>query len=389
MFTWLPEKKAENMKVVFVMTGLGVLPGRENNVSGHIQIPVKTAEIFLRNGHDVTLITTSQSDGSVVPAIVPDGLKIVQVTDGRRRSALESQEKRNGYKLISFVKQLKETVVAINESNADIVHVFGFERMARYAGLISIFCSQPVVVSILGGTPMRKFGFLYNRVKCGFTLTQSVLNDWANLNVRTELTRPGVGKPLNMHQESTPRDIILFWREASFLGGADICLQAFSELAEKHTDLKFVFAVRNHTDEVADLERVFSSQKNMILYRFPYEGDITLEKLIGKSIVAVLPFRKLSIEPQMTIMETLALGCPVICTSYRSTGELVVDESNGYLLPDYDVVKLKCAIECAIRDKQDFSARKEQIQMSFSSKWNWDKYFEIIEKRYFDVFNQS
>ena len=48
------------MRVAVIFTGIGVLPERRNNVSGHVQIPLKTCELLQQAGHNVTLIATRQ-----------------------------------------------------------------------------------------------------------------------------------------------------------------------------------------------------------------------------------------------------------------------------------------------------------------------------------------
>jgi len=370
------------VKIVIVMTGLGVLPGRSENVSGHIQIPLKTAEMLLDEGHEVTLLSTSQLDGTVIPAFLPKNLKVISVSDGRRRSSLSSQEKKNGYRISSLIKQIKETAIVIKEINPDIVHVFGFERMARYSGLLKLLTKKTTFVTILGGKPLSIFKYIYNKSSAAFVLTESVKRDWSRINLNIHLTRPGIVRNMTCDNPSDERDTILFWREASKFGGADICLEAFLSLANKYPDLKFTFAVRKNEYEIENLDEFSQKFDNLIVHRFPYKNDITLQGLIDRSIVTVLPFRELSIEPQMTVMETLAMGCPVICTDYRSLSELVINNENGYVVDSDKVDQLVSAIESAVQNKSELNYRREKIKHDFNEKWNWNRYYDSVVDRY-------
>lgn len=373
------------MKVAVIFTGIGVLPERRNNVSGHVQIPLKTCELLQQAGHDVTLIATRQDDGKAMPACLPENVPVKIVTDGRKRGQFGKQNYKSGYHLFSLFRQVRETLKHIRDCDADIVHVFGFERMVKFGGLLKTLSRRPVVVTLLGQKPSSKWKMLYNRVDRILCLTKSVASGWSSLGSKVRVIYPGVVKDLSdPNAGSTPpeRDRVLFWREASELGGADLCLQAYDELAPRFPGINFDFAVRRNKDEVPGVDELAEKYENVTIHRFPYEDGKTLEWLMARTLVTVLPYRGLTIEPQLAIVETLAAGCPVICTDIRSLPELVIDGQNGWTVPSNDAPKLTAAIENALNDPELLARMHETVADDFRSRWNWDKYSSELQESY-------
>ena len=373
------------MRVAVIFTGIGVLPERRNNVSGHVQIPLKTCELLQQAGHNVTLIATRQDDGKAMPACLPENVPVKIVTDGRKRGQFGKQNYKSGYHLFALFRQIRETLKHIRECDADIVHVFGFERMVKFGGLLKMLGRRPVVVTLLGQKPSSKWRMLYNRVDRIFCLTKNVASGWSGFGSKVRVIYPGVVKDLgDPNAGSTPpeRDRVLFWREASMMGGADLCLEAYDELASRFPNIKFDFAVRRNKDEVPGVDELAEKHPNVNVHRFPYEDGMTLEWLMARTLVTVLPYRALTIEPQLAVVETLAAGCPVICTDIKSLPELVIDGQNGWTVPGEDSQKLTAAIENALNNPELLEKMHKTVADDFRSRWNWDNYCSELQKSY-------
>ena len=134
------------MNVAVVLTGIGVLPERRENVSGHVQIPLKTCEMLRDAGVHVTIVATAQSDGTAMPACLPNGVEVTLVTDGRQRGQLGRQNGRRGYKFLDLMHQIRETVAAVRAVDADIVHVISNRPDA---GGLSFAADAGVTTSII------------------------------------------------------------------------------------------------------------------------------------------------------------------------------------------------------------------------------------------------
>lgn len=369
------------MRILYVMTGIGVLPERRENVSGHVQIPLKTCELMKDIGFEVSIVATAQADGTAMPACLPEGVVVDLVSDGRRRGQLGKQNAGNGIRIFSVIKQIWQTVAIIRERNPDIIHVFGFERMATLGGILKLLVRRPIVVTILGKRPRRGLSWLYRRLDKLLTLTDSVASDWSAIGSDLQVTRPGVVRSLHSKHSCSDRNRVLFWREASELGGADLCLETFEELAEKYPRLKFCFAVRHNKNEVKGLNESAQKHSNIEVFRFPYGDGVTLEGLIEESICVVLPYRALSIEPQMTVVETLAVGCPVITTNIRCLAELVDHGNNGLVIEPNNAMALSEAVENVISKKIVLWDR-DTIAVEFERIWSWGAYSGLMKKIY-------
>ena len=373
------------MKVAVVFTGLGVLPERRNNVSGHVQIPLKTCELLQQAGHDVTLISTCQEDGKAMPTCLPDGISVKIVVDGRRRGQFGKQNYKSGYKPLQLIQQVRETLKYIRECNAEIVHVFGFERMVKFSGVLKLLSRKPVVVTLLGQKPSGKWNWLYRRIDQILCLTKSVASNWSAFGDKVRVIYPGVVKDLS-DPEAGPippkKDRVLFWREASMLGGADLCMKAYAELAPRFPDIKFEFAVRRNKDEVPGLDDLAAQHDNINVHRFPYQDGVSLEGLVARSLVTVLPYRQLTIEPQLAVVETLSVGCPVICTDIKCLPELVLDGANGWTVPSEDEQSLTAAIENALSKPEMLAEMQKSIASDFNQRWNWEKYGSRVQETY-------
>ena len=380
------------MKIAVVFTGIGVLPERRNNVSGHVQIPLKTCELLRDAGHSPVLIATRQEDGKALPACLPTDVPLELVADGRRRGQFGRQNQKSGYQIWQLVKQVRQTVAVIKKQEADIVHVFGFERMVKYGGLLKFFCGKPVVVTLLGQKPSKKWSRLYRYVDRVTCLTKSVADQWGILGERLSVIRPGVVRDMTHHRDSTEpvqRNRVLFWREASAFGGADLCVEAFDQLAPKFPDIQFDFAVRRYKDEVPGLDDLAQRHTNVTIHRFPYEGGLSLEQLIDESLVTVLPYRELSIEPQLAVVETLSVGCPVICSDIRCLPELVEPGITGWTIPSGDAQALTKVLGEALSDPKKLNDMRESVAVEFKKKWSWSNYDEQVQNLYRELLAQA
>lgn len=57
-----------------------------------------------------------------------------------------------------------------------------------------------------------------------------------------------------------------------------------------------------------------------------------MEDLLTLATVVVLPFRKLSINPQLVVLETLASGTPLVTTSIELNREIIRHRKTGILV---------------------------------------------------------
>ena len=75
------------MKIAFYVQRVASAPGFRNNISAHVQLPVKTMLLLRERGHDVELITTEFGADLELPEIIDDSFTIRQVPYGTKQGA--------------------------------------------------------------------------------------------------------------------------------------------------------------------------------------------------------------------------------------------------------------------------------------------------------------
>ena len=106
---------------------------------------------------------------------------------------------------------------------------------------------------------------------------------------------------------------------------------------------------------------------NLEIYEFPYKKPITLEKIISESLLVIFPFRKLSVNPQLAILETLDAGVPCLASNIESVGEYV-ESAMQVCGPD---------VELWVKKINSFLLKEFKTDTIYSPRntsFNWDNY---------------
>jgi len=343
------------VKIGFFVTEVGIPKGSEGNVSAHVQIPLHSMKLLSDAGHSVELITTQIAPGERLPSCMPSGIPVHEVLEARRRQAGQSRVR--PIRLIAKLRQLSKIVA---RQRYDVIHFHGSFRLADFAALARLTGVKTATVVTVNDSeiPSRFWSIrrrFWKRISAFITSTefiQAVLHSYGVhaevirhapvRDLKAELTAPVAQKP---HR-------VLYWRDASMANGADICLAAFRELAPKFPDISFDAAVRNdHWEHWAfKLKELANQHPNIHVHLFPYVDGIGIAELLRQSICVLLPFRALSYHPQLSVLESIQYGVPVITSPLGSNLELADAGRNA--------------------------ARKSRAV------WNWDSYVSQITLKY-------
>lgn len=363
--------------------------GHERNVSAHIQLPLETARRLKDLGHDVHLITNRYKPNLTLPECLPANVPLHLVEDGRKRpEQLRGAKGRGGIRPLVMRRQLSQIRQVARSESLDVLHLFGVLRTGMLGGVLRLTGLQaPVVLTVAGGisgqwrAPLNRC--LLRRIGMIITSTRYTTGLIESLGHEVELVRHGIVRNLTAElgdEKAGPRNRVLFWRDPSPENGADLCRDAFDRLAPEFPDVHFDFAVRPIWNEVDGLDALAQTHSNVHVYRFPYEDGVTLPRLIAESLLVVMPFRSLSVNPQFAIAESIAAGVPVVTSDLDSNPEIVFDGINGALVPVGELEPLNRVLHDLLGDRPRLETMRRSAAASFAEHWNWESYAtQLIE----------
>jgi glycosyltransferase involved in cell wall biosynthesis len=384
------------MRIAVYAPMLASEPGHERNVSGHIQLPAHSARLLHDAGHEVHLVTNHVRGERTLPDCVPTDLPMHFVADARKRpDRMRGGPHTTGVRPTKLVAQLAQTRRLVNDLGVDVLHVFGYERTAMIGGLLrTVRVRAPVVATLLGGNlpeRLRRFErFLLGRLDAIVTATEYAAGRCTALGLDARVVPHGVVRDLAAERSQhnpADRHRVLFWREPTERNGADLCLAAFDRIAAEHPDVSFDLALRPARPgaEVPGVEAVAARHPNVHVHHFPYRDGPSLADLVAESMLVVLPFRWLSVDPQLTILESVAAGVPVITSNLRSNPELVEDGATGVIVPVGELEPLVTALRDLLGDPDRREGMGRQALTRLNTRWSWDRYVEHLVSIYEDV----
>ncbi len=365
--------------------------GHEHNVSGHIQVPAQSARLLHEAGHEVHLITNQFGSAHTFPAMVPADVRTHFVTDARLRpEKMRGAKSTDGVRPLALIRQAGQIRHIVRAHHLDVLHVFGFVRTAQLGGFLgSTALGAPVVATVLNGDVRRHGGragrWLLRRLDAAISATEYAARQYEGLGIAVQRVRHGVIRDLRTESgagDAGPRHRVLFWRDANEMNGGDVCLRAFETLAPRFPDISFDFAIRPVWNEAPGIDDVAMRHPNVHVYRFPYEAGMSLARLMNEALLVVLPFRRLSIDPQFSIAESLAAGVPVVTTRVQSNPELIEDGQTGVLIEAGRAEAIVRAVSDVLDNRTRLEAMARAAADRFASQWNWLNYLRDLERVY-------
>lgn len=388
------------LKIGYFVTDLGTKPGYEDVVSAHVQIPLHSIKLLTEAGHSVQLIANELDDGLTFPAYMPRGITVHQVTDGRTTVS-------EGYKTwpppnwpppkgshpLDFVKQLRQIRRIVETEQYDLLHLFGGNRMGFTAGLLSLFgVKVPLILTHSWGNFPGPYWFLtrflWRRLSLLVTSTEYVGRTFSDYEMSTKVIKHGIVKNLGVNARSAKswhRNRVLFWRDASLGDGIDVCLAVYDALADRFPAISFDIAVRPQRTVVRGIKELSEKHKNVNVYEFPYRDGLSLSTLLRESICVLMPFRRLSINPQFAVLESLFAGAAVITTYCESNSELITSGEDGLLVPVGDIGATIKAVEDLLNNPKRARTIGDKAACNMRRKYTWDNYAEELITSYNEV----
>jgi glycosyltransferase involved in cell wall biosynthesis len=378
---------AERRKRVAVfVTGAFSAPDRLDWISGHVQIPLMAAKILSTAGYHVTLITTREDETHCLPYALPAALDVCVV---QHASGWAPDHRIYARQAFQQVRQLRALLC---QKRFDLIHFFGGTATGWLLCALKCMGIHAAAMYSPLKRPARDRSALYHwglglafRRACGVLATSDYVGaGWAAVvgEEKVRVLYPGIMRELDMGPEIAEKNAVLFWRDGSYDNGVDVAMASFRRLAPKYPATRFVIAVRAQGSYRDQLRQLSRDVENIEVYFYPYREGVSLAGLLGRAHFAIGPFRRLTINPQIALLETLHAGVPVITTAIESNAEVVQHEENGLLIPPADEGALSSAIERLLQDATLLTRLRGNARHSMERRWNWNDFGRQLLQAY-------
>jgi len=314
--------------VIFIVGfELGVIRGYDNVRSAHIQLPYRLAIDLDARGYKVILVTNRIRENLFFFPPEISHIPIRYISDPRVRGEKEVMHSGHSSKvsLLNSITSAMQLQRLIKLEKASVVHFcHGVLGVGMFAALTKILSRRKKIL----WTPTDPFlvrSFVLAKFLAhidGIVSSTEYLSGHLNSQgLRSLVIKHGVSRELAL--ENNIKSRVTFWRDPSFENGADIAFAVFKRLAVIFPQIKFTMMVRPHWNSLIE----DSDIDNLEIYSYPYPNGVSLEGVLSETLVCYFPFRKLSTNPQLCILESLVSGIPCIVSNVGSVPEYVLDEN--------------------------------------------------------------
>lgn len=322
-------------KVLFLLSNFN-----EKELTGQQKIGFGIAERLKRKGFSIQIITND---------IKERGLKIIKWKNIKcliiPREAKELNFLKYTFNIYNFCKRSKmklihgcglaSTPLSLFLSKTlkipfvqTLYDIIGFDKIKRKLFFNCLkFASYIFVSSEYIKNSLREMALKSKNIK---TVYQGLDDKWLSLNFR--------------EYKDDFCLTILFWGDAKYERGIDVLINL---IRRKHHQLsrtrniKYVFAIRY-------FEERYKKILSQLTVNFPVEVRYDREnifKIVNSSHIIVLPYITTTLQPPLTLIESMSTGKIVITSNIQANVEFVKDRQTGFLLKDnteeelYEILK--------------------------------------------------
>jgi glycosyltransferase involved in cell wall biosynthesis len=365
----------ENKSIGFVSFEIGVHNGFERVRSAHIQYPLKVLEIAKSLGWDTVLYTNDLREDTSLPVeLSHENVRFVPDPRKRKNTTVMYSGFSKRIDVISIVKGIYCLQRECKKNNLNVLYfTSGTLAVGIYAAVLGHITTDTKIIwtpSATVGRVSKALKYFLSGLSGLVVNTEFIASQYGQLHNDIRVIRHGVTR--RFKTDTKLKNRVTFWRDPSFENGADIALEVFTKLSSLFPDISFTFMVRPHFNEI-DL---YNEIDNVVVYKFPYQEGVTLESVLSETMVCIFPFRELSTNPQLAILESLASGIPCICNDIESVSEYGVDKS--LLIQNNSVDEYVEVLTQFLRTPENFNLSKPG---NFGFSWqdftnNFQKYID-------------
>ena len=367
-------------KIIFYVPDIST---RDKDVlSSHIQLPTYLFD-NLSKSNNMFLVTSRPKKNRFISNLI-DKKKLILIEDGINRNIKKlNSSPKNSYNLYSIIKFFFYIKKFLQTNDITHFHSFGSSKVLLFNFILKTLSSNKIkfihtIDTDLGLLNNFPYNIALNSINKTVTSTEYA---YYKINLPKEkkiLIKHGI-KKLHLNKVITKKRI-LFWRDPTYDNGADLAEKIFINLSQKFNHLSFTIAVRSHEENIIDLKKIQNSRIEYIEY--PYPKNQKIEDIIRESLCVILPFRKLSTNPQLAVLETMRLGSCLITTPIESNLDIIENEKNGYLIDINDHDEWASRLSFIIQNVDIAVKIGNNASETLKNKYNWNKTFDSYNNLY-------
>ena len=165
------------------------------------------------------------------------------------------------------------------------------------------------------------------------------------------------------------KTIVLYYGDANKERGIDIMLDAIIDVNKICSNIKYIFAIRRYADQYLN-EVILRSKIINVELIMKYENHISY--LVDEADVIILPYRKTTMQPPLTLIESMLLGKIIITTDVESNKEYIGANERGILLEHNDTISFKKAMISLIKNKERYKDMGTSARLFIQKIYDWE-----------------
>jgi len=282
----------------------------------------------------------------------------------------------------TYLKNTRKILKYLKEVEPDILHVRGLLMVIYIWILNKLFLHYPLVVSIFE-TPehlniiyIKLISFCINRAEITFVSSGFIRDKFIKEGAIPEkilVRHTGLKERfLKVPDKNFPADTdVVFFGDSTRERGFDLIFR----LAKMLKNIKFKVLIRwqgENCRKEFDQVRKF---KNVIIWHYPYSES--LEKILLKTKLIVLPYRYMGMRPPISLLESMALGKCVITSDMEGNNELIRHGENGFIYNFSDLDEVSEKIKYLLSHDAERNNIGQDAEKTIRDKYSIEEYDKI------------
>jgi glycosyltransferase involved in cell wall biosynthesis len=323
-------------------------------------------------GFQVHLLTNSQSRSSAWTFKKKDEVNIVALPPSSKNP-------------LKFIHHLQNVKRFLGSLKFDILHCHGLFSTPFMAHLnkqlkTSLVCTVngvwPVIKlfsNIRMGLPDTfKFKFCLSKAKaiiCSNNFLAKILaKSFSSANV--SIVHYGLDEQWLKTTLPTENYDVLFFGDGTRERGLCTFLESIPKILSKRKDVSFTIAIRHWDPNLRAITLRVANRHSVRLLKPPTTYNII--KIASHAKVICLPFEVNSMEPPLSLVESLALGKAVVSTDIGGNKELIGDDERGLLVRPGNAEDIASAILLLLSDESLRRSLGVKAREFIMHLYNWE-----------------